>query len=140
MESLLRLEMTWVILSSLPSSTLTPSTREIRPFCHRLGSLPSLSTKYLVLAEMSSKYRSCSCKNICQLNLQWNMEDLLLKKVTYMLCHHRFVKSEAELQYNLPLTHGLIVQASLVLGTMKSLNDLTRINDRFLLGKENIHV
>jgi len=46
----------------------------------------------------------------------------------------KFAKSEAEFQYNLPLTHGLIFQSSLVLGTMKSLNDLTRINDRFLLG------
>jgi len=46
----------------------------------------------------------------------------------------KFVKSEAELQYNLPLTHGIIFQSSLVLGTMKSLNDLTKINDRFLLG------
>jgi len=46
----------------------------------------------------------------------------------------KFVKSEAEFQYNLPLTHGLIFQSSLVCGAMKSLNDLTRINDRFLLG------
>merc|ERR1739838_621403 len=46
----------------------------------------------------------------------------------------RFVKSEAEFQYNLPLTHGLIFQSSFLLGTMKSLNDLTKINDRFLLG------
>jgi len=46
----------------------------------------------------------------------------------------KFVKSEAEFQYNLPLSHGLVFQSSFVGGVMKSLNDLTRINDRFLLG------
>jgi len=46
----------------------------------------------------------------------------------------KFFKTEAQLQYNLALTHGLTFQTSFVAGAMKSLNDLTRINDRFLLG------
>jgi len=46
----------------------------------------------------------------------------------------RFLKSEAELQYNIPLPLGVTIQSSVVLGSMKHLNDISRINDRFLLG------
>jgi len=46
----------------------------------------------------------------------------------------RFLKSEGEIQWNQPLPFGFVFQSSLVAGTMKSLNDLSRVNDRFLLG------